>query len=75
MSDAAESVPGSGPAHGKAQETMEHFAHAASECCSAWSEQLRDCTNSAEDFVRKQPIKSLLIAAGVGLLIGLVVRR
>jgi ElaB/YqjD/DUF883 family membrane-anchored ribosome-binding protein len=75
MSDAAESPLGSDSTHGKVQETMEHFAHAASECCSAWSEQLRDCTNSAEDFVRKQPIKSLLIAAGVGLLIGLVVRR
>jgi ElaB/YqjD/DUF883 family membrane-anchored ribosome-binding protein len=57
------------------QPQVEHFAEAASEYCSDWSEQLRLCTESAETYIRKQPIKSLLIAAGVGVLIGLAVRR
>ena len=59
----------------QAKEAVEHVADAASECCSAWADQFRHCAESAEQFVRQKPVQALAIAAGVGLLIGLAVRR
>ena len=75
MSSPTEGHQGSGSLGEHAREAVEHVAEAASDCCSAWSEQCKHLAESAEDYVRKQPIKSLLIAAGVGLLLGLAVRR
>jgi ElaB/YqjD/DUF883 family membrane-anchored ribosome-binding protein len=75
MSSPTEGQQGSGSLGEHARDVVEHVAEAASECCSAWSEQYKHFAESAEDYVRKQPVKSLLIAAGVGLLIGLAVRR
>ena len=75
MSNPADSPMGSTSTDEQVQQQVEGFAEAASEYCSDWSEQLRACTESAEQYVRKEPIKSLLIAAGVGVLIGMIVRR
>jgi ElaB/YqjD/DUF883 family membrane-anchored ribosome-binding protein len=75
MSNPANSPLGSSSTAEQVQQQVEGFAEAASEYCSGWSEQLRACTESAEEYIRKEPIKSLLIAAGVGVLIGLAVRR
>ena len=36
---------------------------------------MRKAAETVEDFVREQPVKSLLIAAGVGFLAGLLVIR
>src|SRR6266568_4394294 len=41
------------------KQQVEGFAESASEYYSDWSEQLRACTESAEQYVRKEPIKSL----------------
>ncbi len=38
-------------------------------------EKATELTEKAEGFVREQPIKSVLIAAGVGLLLGILLRR
>ncbi len=57
------------------REAMENFAKAATECCGAWGEQCRSLGEAATKFVRDKPLQSLAIAAGVGLLVGLVVRR
>jgi ElaB/YqjD/DUF883 family membrane-anchored ribosome-binding protein len=75
MANPADSPLGSSSTAKQVQQQVEGFAEAASEYCSDLSEQLRLCTESAEKYIRKQPIKSLLIAAGVGVLIGLVARR
>lgn len=42
---------------------------------AAVAEKLRVAAETVEDFVREQPVKSLLIAAGVGLLAGLLILR
>jgi ElaB/YqjD/DUF883 family membrane-anchored ribosome-binding protein len=75
MSSPTEGHQGAGSIGEHAREAVERVSEAASECCSAWSEQCKHLAESAEDYVRKQPIKSLLIATGIGLLIGLAVRR
>ena len=75
MSNPTEGQPGAGSLGEQAREAVEHVAEAASECCPAWSEQCKHLAETTEDYVRKQPLKSLLIAAGIGLLVGLAVRR
>ena len=73
MSDSAEGVL---EAMGeRATETAKHVAAAASDCCDAWSKQLSECTASTKEFIRNDPLKSILIAAGVGLVLGWLVRR
>src|SRR5947209_3103996 len=67
MSSPTEGDQGSGSIGEHARAAVEHVSEAASECCSAWNEQCKHLAESAEDYVRKQPIKSLLIATGIGL--------
>jgi ElaB/YqjD/DUF883 family membrane-anchored ribosome-binding protein len=55
--------------------TAEKWRDAAEECCAAGAERMRNAAEFVEDFVRAQPVKSLLIAAGVGLLAGLLILR
>jgi ElaB/YqjD/DUF883 family membrane-anchored ribosome-binding protein len=74
VASTVDSALGAGPVE-QAAERVEDFAEAAAECCSEWSEQLRGFTKIAEEYIRKQPIQSLLIAGGVGLLVGLAMRR
>jgi ElaB/YqjD/DUF883 family membrane-anchored ribosome-binding protein len=75
MPNTADSPLGSASTAEQIQQQVEGVAEAAERCCSEWSERLRLYAEPAEDFIRKQPIKSLLIAAGVGLVIGLAIRR
>ncbi len=75
MSSPAEGQQGAGSLGQQARDMADHVAEVAEECCSAWSEQCKHLAESTGDYVRKQPVKSLLIAAGIGLLVGLTVRR
>jgi ElaB/YqjD/DUF883 family membrane-anchored ribosome-binding protein len=56
-------------------ETAEKWREAAADCCAAGAEQVRNATQTIEDFVRRQPVTSLLIAAGVGFVAALFVTR
>ena len=47
----------------------------ASECCSELREQAADLCSSVEDYVRHEPMKSVVIAAGLGLVAGLLLSR
>jgi ElaB/YqjD/DUF883 family membrane-anchored ribosome-binding protein len=75
MSSPAEGQQGTGSIGGQARDVVEQVAEVAQECCSAWTEQCKHLAKTTEQYVRKQPVKSLLIAAGIGLLVGLAVRR
>ncbi len=75
MPNTADSPLGSTSTAEQVKQQVEGFAESAEECCADWSERLRAYAEPAEEFIRQQPIKSLLIAAGVGLLIGLTIRR
>lgn len=53
-----------------AQEKFAELRQDASECCENGQDQVRDVVTTVEEYVRKQPLKSILISAAVGLLFG-----
>ena len=53
----------------------QQFKQAASEQVEQGRVKAREAHADAEDYVRKHPTKSILTALGVGVVIGLVIRR
>lgn len=62
-------------AKGMAQEQFEQLRNTASEYYQQGRQKLGEWEDSLEQYVREQPMKSLLIAAGVGALLGILWRR
>ena len=60
---------------GGAGETAQQLTAAANEQWQDTREKALELHDSLEDYVRKNPTKSILTAAGVGFLVGLIVRR
>lgn len=58
-----------------ATEQMGHMADQASEYYRKGKQRAMEWEGSLEDCVREKPLKSLLIAAGVGILLGAFWRR
>ena len=58
-----------------AQEQFQNLRETATEYYDQGREKAMEWEQGIEDYVREQPIKSLLIAAGVGMLLGIVWRR
>ncbi|HTQ38472.1 MAG TPA: hypothetical protein VMJ32_05565 [Pirellulales bacterium] len=54
---------------------MSDIESSASECCAEMREKAAELCNSVEDFVRHEPMKSVVIAAGLGLVAGLLLSR
>ncbi len=59
-----------GMAREMAQEKVEQLRAGASEYCKEGRDRVQRVERSFEQFVRQQPLKSVLIAAGVGMLLG-----
>ena len=59
-----------GLAREMAQEKVEQLRASASEYCEEGRDKVRQVEHSFEQFIRQQPLKSLLIAAGGGMLLG-----
>ena len=59
----------------KAQQQFENLRHTATEYYEQGKEKAMQWEQGLEDYVREQPVKSLLIAAGVGMLVGMIWRR
>jgi ElaB/YqjD/DUF883 family membrane-anchored ribosome-binding protein len=59
-----------GLAREMAQEKVEQLRASASEYCAEGRDRVQQAERSFERFVRQQPFKSILIAAGVGMLLG-----
>jgi ElaB/YqjD/DUF883 family membrane-anchored ribosome-binding protein len=57
------------------QDKLHDLADRASETYDAGKEKLREFGTNVGDKVKESPIKALLIAAGAGLLLGMVARR
>jgi ElaB/YqjD/DUF883 family membrane-anchored ribosome-binding protein len=57
------------------QDKLHDLADRASETYDAGKEKLRAFGTNVGDKVKEYPIKALLIAAGAGLLLGMVARR
>jgi ElaB/YqjD/DUF883 family membrane-anchored ribosome-binding protein len=54
---------------------MDEIDRSASECCTEMKEKAAELCNSVEAYVRQEPMKSVVIAAGLGLLTGLLLSR
>ena len=59
-----------GMAREMAQEKVEQLRASASEYCEEGRDKVQQVERSVEQFIRQQPLKSILIAAGVGMLLG-----
>lgn len=58
-----------------AREMYDQGAARAQDLYEQGKTKAKDLEQSAEDFVRAKPVQAVLIAAGVGLAIGLLLRR
>jgi len=58
-----------------AREQYEHLRETAGEYFEEGREKARQWQHDLEDYVQEQPVKALLIAAGVGLFLGVVWKR
>lgn len=59
----------------RASETVEDLRSRASDKLDEGREKLGDVQQGLEHFIEQQPMKSVLLAAGLGLLIGILWRR
>ena len=59
-----------GMAREMAQEKVAQLRASASEYCEEGRDKVQQVERGFEQFVRQQPLKSILIAAGVGMLLG-----
>jgi len=53
-----------------AQEEFEHLRESASEYKDQGRDKVQQVERTIEQFIRERPLKTVLIAAGVGLLLG-----
>jgi ElaB/YqjD/DUF883 family membrane-anchored ribosome-binding protein len=58
-----------------AKEQYENVRDKAEEYYEYGRERAQEWQQQAEDYIREQPLKSVLIAAGVGILLGVIWRR
>jgi ElaB/YqjD/DUF883 family membrane-anchored ribosome-binding protein len=58
-----------------ATEQYEQYRQQAQEYYEQGREKAREMQHSLEQYVQDQPVKSLLIAAGVGMLLGILWKR
>jgi ElaB/YqjD/DUF883 family membrane-anchored ribosome-binding protein len=54
---------------------VEEIDQSASECCAEMREKAAELCTSMENYVRQEPMKSVVIAAGLGLVAGLLLSR
>lgn len=59
----------------KAQEQFENIRQTAGEYYEQGREKAMEWEQNFEEYIREQPVKSVLIAAGVGLFLGFLWRR
>ena len=53
-----------------AQETLGQVRENANECCQHGRDKVHGVASAIEQYIRERPIKSVFIAAGIGLLYG-----
>lgn len=58
-----------------ARENLRDARECASECVEHTRETVSKAKEGVEDFVRERPLQSILIAAGAGVLVGLLLSR
>lgn len=58
-----------------AQEQIEHLRGAASEYLDQGREKARELSETLEHRIREQPVRSVMMAAGAGVVLGLLFAR
>jgi ElaB/YqjD/DUF883 family membrane-anchored ribosome-binding protein len=53
-----------------AQETLEQTREKALQCCEQGQDKVHGVVCACEDFLRRKPFTSVLVAAGIGVLFG-----
>lgn len=56
-------------------DVMDKIDRSASECCSEMREKATELFDAVEAYVRREPMKAAVIAAGLGLFTGLIFAR
>jgi ElaB/YqjD/DUF883 family membrane-anchored ribosome-binding protein len=59
-----------GMARDMAQEQVAQLRASATDYCEGGRDKVQQVERSFEEFIRERPLKSILIAAGVGVLLG-----
>lgn len=59
-----------GMAREMAQEKVEQVRAGATDCAKEGRQKVRNVEHSIEQYIREQPLKSMLIAAGAGMVLG-----
>ena len=59
----------------KLEKAVEDVEQSASQCCSEMREKAAELCNCVEDYARREPLKALLIAGGLGLVVGVLLSR
>jgi ElaB/YqjD/DUF883 family membrane-anchored ribosome-binding protein len=76
VSEAASNVRDMGQqAYDAASEKYENVRDSAAEYYQAGREKAMEWESQIESYVREQPLKSLLMAAGAGIVIGMIWKR
>ncbi|HEY2762163.1 MAG TPA: hypothetical protein VGI75_15500 [Pirellulales bacterium] len=57
------------------EKVVSDIEESASECCAEMREKASELCGTVEDYVRQEPMKSVVIAAGLGLVAGLLLSR
>jgi len=57
------------------EKVMKDVDESAAECCAEMKEKAAELCNSVEAYVRQEPMKGVLLAAGLGLVAGLLMSR
>lgn len=58
-----------------AREKFRAMKSDASQCMESARERVADAKEGVEEFIRERPIQSVMIAAGAGVLVGLLLSR
>lgn len=59
----------------KLNEVVAEVERSASECCAEMRNKAAELCNSVEDFAKREPLKALMIAGGLGLVVGVLLSR
>jgi ElaB/YqjD/DUF883 family membrane-anchored ribosome-binding protein len=65
----------SGNVTGAAREQYDNLRQSATEYYDYGRERAQEWQTQVEEYVREQPIKAVMIAAGVGIVLGVLWRR
>jgi ElaB/YqjD/DUF883 family membrane-anchored ribosome-binding protein len=57
------------------EKVVSDIEESASECCAEMRDRAAEMCTSVEAYVRQEPMKSVVIAAGLGLVAGLFLSR